>query len=513
MDITIYTTSLAVFVCTFVLRSSPLFFIKEYKGTDRFSHLYYINVIRESKHHIPKKTDQILTSGFLGYPMLLHWILSFFDEGTVKKIEPYLGSLWDSLHATLLFISSIYIFSTIYDLNSAISMSLLACVIFVFTPAFMKPGARTFSISARPVGGLLVSISLITAILFTQIDNNIYALISIFSASLVFLSSKFSAQALFFISLGLGILTLNIFSFFIPILAFLLAIAISKGQYLTVLRGHIRYLHFYSKYIQFHHNRLLPVPLNTLFWDLINRTITIKDLLKEVGKRPTFRLLIFVPYLLVFFIGFYSVGFSKYPIINYLVFWAITPLFLFALFNNRYLKFLGEPDRYMEYGIFPISLYIAFVVASNQYLYYILAATILFSIGIIIFNTLVIVKFTSINEKLGIVKSELVEYLNSTSEIFRTLPIPLVLGKEIVYKTKHKAVVFMGNMGTSKESREEFKLLVPDEYPYISKELDKIIDYFKCNALIVDKEMAGNYDFSTYDKIFENDGYLVYRTY
>lgn len=509
--------SIIISLTTFFIRAIYRILNKGDRSSDAWAHLYFIDLIRKNGHRPPSKITQFLTTGFLGYPIFVHWLLSFFDKRTTEKIEPFFGALVDSIHNLFLFSASIFLFEKQMRVAQYGSVAFIASMIFAVTPMLVKSGARVFSISMRPVGGLLFSITTFFLFEFYWTNDFRFLVGAVLIASFIFLSSKFAVQVLvifyFFFTLIKGTTLL-----LVVLAGFLLALLFSLGQYLRVFKGHINHLSFYAKTLQFKHPLITHLTSAKKRRNVSIIKEKLSDLILLVQRTPTLKMMAYAPFLFLWIISLvYERMYADYIFFD-LSLWVLIPIVACLFFSIKYMRFLGEPERYMEYSIFPLSILSAYCIARSPLCSLIAIPTTALSFVVIFYNYRLGLKNGSRSrEKRLRLEKEMIDCLKSKT-ISNILPIPQVLGHKIAYLTHHNVLAFSGNLASTPESQREFNLLFPITYPMINTDLERIVNLYRIDLIVVEKKSIyyygfhGKYDFSKFSKELENDSYAVYGT-
>jgi hypothetical protein len=175
---------------------------------------FFLNKIKDPNY----LSDEVL------YPKLFDQTIRFFvragkfvDGRNTNRFSIVLDAITASI--IYLFVRSQYI----------TEIALLTILLFLTTPSVVKQGS---TLSARSFGLLLVSTALLCVTL--PFPWNWIAIVPI---AMTLLAHRLSAQTLFVIFVGLSILKIQLFLIFIT--GFLLAILVSRGEYVKILRAHI----------------------------------------------------------------------------------------------------------------------------------------------------------------------------------------------------------------------------------------------------------------------------------
>ncbi len=314
---------------------------------DTWYYLLVADKIRKSKR-LPKKVDHFLFDGDYDYPPILPKMLSLVPKRKLEKYGWVFSPSVELLHMLLLFIVAQWV-------TGNLVISLMAMGIYAVTPILVW---EFTTLNSRSLGSLFFSACVVSLLAFSAGVGVYFLIPAILFGATVLLTHKMATQTLFFL-----LAFFSIWEGSLLYLAFLglvvgLAVLVSKGFYLKILKSHYTILNFWRKNIS------SLSKFDAYF-------------LKKEGKkkRSVFRRLLALPrcrkiYLyqvmnlwvlllvisLVFFGGqSYLAGFSEK-----LMVWGV---FIFGLFLlTTYIppiQFLGEGERYFEYGALPISVVVS----------------------------------------------------------------------------------------------------------------------------------------------------------
>jgi hypothetical protein len=216
----------------------------------------------------------------------------------------------------------------------------------------------------RPLGLLFYTIGLCMAVIYPQ-NLFLFTAIAVLTA-LICLTHKFATQALVFGFVPYALIFNKPYFLLSTLLGFLLAILLSKGFYLKVLKEHYNWIYYYSLHPRREHPETklkrilgrnfwyLPIVASMIFtWVLRNEGPAYVSLLVEV------------------------------------IFWAFIPIVAALLVSIRAFSFLGEEYRYVEYGTVPTSVvFSSLLINSNAYYWFLsLACVVLCSISLYKFKS------------------------------------------------------------------------------------------------------------------------------
>ncbi|MFX1561235.1 MAG: hypothetical protein ACFFBL_11655 [Promethearchaeota archaeon] len=202
---------------------------------------FFLNKIRNPDY----MSEEVL------YPKLFDQMLRMFvregkfvDGRTTNRISIVLDIITASI--IYLFVRSSF----------TIEIALLTTLLFLITPFIVRQGS---TLSARSFGLLLASTSLLCITL--AFPWNWVAIIPI---AMTLLAHRLSSQTLFITFVGLSIMNLG--WSFIFIAGFILAILVSKGEYIAILRAHMSAVARYYRQKGYPNERLVGIGFTPTFF-------------------------------------------------------------------------------------------------------------------------------------------------------------------------------------------------------------------------------------------------------
>jgi len=331
-------------------------------GSDHYVHILYI---KKFKHEGCKFGD-LVTSYYnqenAVYPLFYHWVIAQFFFETSQKSPNKIN--------TFLFLLS-YIFFNLFCLIQFGSFTLLDylklnIVFSVFPFSYSFWNAKNRGLSPRAFGLLLGQ--LLTYLLIFYIESpSVFTYLVLFLISFVTLiGSQFSNQFLIFLSIALSIIMGSFVYLLLPLLSlgffYLLFPALTK----SFIRGQFYHKYNYAKYLApVYILQLRPSIYRDFIYDFWVRLKNFKQdkikILYYIYTNPLLELIYGFPFLwisLALLINEDS-GELATPM------WSIilSGLGMFFLTSFRPTRFLGEPQRYVEFVIPLIT--IVFVQTTN----------------------------------------------------------------------------------------------------------------------------------------------------
>ncbi len=482
------------------------------RGSDALFHLHVSEEIRNNRFRMPDTISGFIIETPFDYPALVHFLLAFVSRRGRDRIEPYFGPVVDTFQALVLFTFTFY-------LTGHYEVAFLAGFLFAFFPLLVKTDSRVYFLSPRPFGELFLSLAIMFSLLFVWFGSLGSILLAMFFLSIVYLSSKFGIQAALFLYITMSILLLNYALIMIFLGGLLLAIVISRGYYLKLLSGQIRHSSYFRRIGVGRHSWTRQVSGIERMKSAV-RTRSLKEIAVTLLKNPVVYSFAYSPLLVVLLLLF-AVRFDSVignSVLYPLFVWSLASFVAVLLVSAKPLRFLGEAERYLEYGALPICVFVsmmAFQVGAT-YLWTILVLVVAYSIV-----------FMALNYRISVAEfverpppvsdtNELLAKLNTTPKS-RIICIPTQISYDVAYSTGHKALYWGGNIPLEPFSTTEFIVIFKDEYPFPNPDLDLLIKEYSINRIVFWKESMDRappgyqYDFTLFDLEFENASYVLYR--
>lgn len=453
-------------------------------GRDAAAHLLFAVDIQNNNHRIPDHPSSVATGGVYSYPFLLHWVLSFLSPTSLLAINRWFPAVADTC-ITLLFLA-LYLTGTISSTGF-----LLLFTLFIFTPEFLRPRrADSIGVSARKPGLFLTTASLLSFVAWTNGSDLVFLAFAILFAAFVFLTSKFSLQALTFISIVMAA-TGQLVVLLLLGGGLILALVISGGVYWRVLWGHVGHLLEYARNQQFKIPNTDPAN-RLLAFDDFRDVGSIQDLVEAGYHSAIVRPLTNNPYLLGI-VGAYLLYIpagNSLPVDAVYIAWISGGLLAFVLTSLPYLKFLGQADRYLEYvflpsGILLVQTYHKFnIIFGALILAIILIGLGMLAVSFYFYYTLLYDReteaaFDDVVQVMGGLESAVV------------VVQPFWRAREVAWNSGHTVVDFVMNGGSTPAVTAERDRLCPNTYAFVTGEVDWLAEMYDPDWVLFDVGRLG----------------------
>ena len=329
-------------------------------GSDHPIHVRVIKMIKQNGYKYSIKDVFTFDEYATYYPFLYHWILScFFYKTAINKphfIQWAINFLKLISFNVFLYSLSFHYFFNDYD------YFILNFVYLTFPFSYSFWNAKNTGLSARGLGLLLGQIYvyglyhyLLYNSEFTYVFLITISFLVILSSMMAFQFIVLSAPLLSLIFYKAEVITIPIISYFI---FFILFNKQAKKHFVGVLNYYKNYSNYYAEIFIFKYRPNIYRDFIKDFWaKFSDQKIKLVDKIKYIFLNPLIELIHGFPYLIIFL--FFIKG--EYGLIEVKIIGSI--LFLFFLITLNPFRFLGEPQRYIEF-IIPI-ITIIFVVKTT----------------------------------------------------------------------------------------------------------------------------------------------------
>jgi hypothetical protein len=445
-------------------------------------------------------------------------VLAFFPQSWHLEIERWISAAFDTLNSQVVYLFSVYYLLHVNYQGEPARMALWISVLFVFSPALTSVGTgpRAYQGTARTFGELLFMLSMSCSIVYFFEGILTFLFLGGFFGGLLLLTSKFGAQVLVFFNIILFLYFRDITWVIVPAMSFLCAFLFSWGHYKEIAAGHVEHCQYYRKaiskrfYMVSEKNRLADLKnvIHDFYQDyyraartlLMNNTYTLLLL-----KNPQ---LFYVLFLVV--ANALALGKEE----KLLLVWTGAGLLAFLITSLKPFLFLGEADRYVEYGLLPQFILIGIAENIFPFTYYILGYEVILYIA---FVSIFIHQYSQKAKDLSEFK-EMASFIRSDNSIQRILPIYLNDAIQLAYESGKGIAHFPGNFRDRFFPVSEFLSFYGKVYPFPDEDLCALMKYYKYDVIYFsDNDMRKarqydlKYDVSEWTNLFSNEKYTVLK--
>lgn len=333
---------------------------KRIHGFDVYGHRFVIECTRNLHHRfdLPIQTRRYgRPVDDFSYPKFYHAIASLFPARSFPLLDRFMGPVLDGMFSILLY-------AVILDASGEQQTAVWMTLVFIFTPAFsalISLGPRMSSFTPRGFSEIITNIYWLAFVRFAAAPHLGWFGLAVLCGAIIFWSSKFSLQALAFITLALCIFSFSLLPLLVFAASFALAMLIARKVVWLSLRQQYDHLKWYC--IQNLKGQMTISDRNSL--SAISTAIRAKQLRTLVNL-----LLVHNSYFIAVVrfpmavIALYLVsqelltGRSGIPagLTEGLILAGFT---IFLLSSLKWLLFIGEAERYLNHILIAILLYSA----------------------------------------------------------------------------------------------------------------------------------------------------------
>lgn len=341
-------------------------------GSDHYYHSLLINLIRRNRFRFATKHTNFINENIVSYPQLLHWLFSFFSDRFIFAFSPFLGLFFQVIQILgfWFFLVCLNRFQVVQLSGMQISLAVFA---FSFIPyTYFVSNAKNTGLSARGMGLFFGQVLLYGFVLKENLSPLLFYALTGITGLLIILSSQFATQFLVFFSVIFSLVSLDFAPFISLLLSFVSLFVLFPKYGRNMMLGQWRHKVLYSKYLaSIYILKKRPSVWLDLFVEIPSQFILL--LKKRVDKlktdhwnyifdNPVIIGVFFIPALLVFL---FSKAMGVPGHFSELIFCS---LIIYLLTTLKPLRFLGEPERYLEF-VFPLLVInVVLLLSVNQFI-------------------------------------------------------------------------------------------------------------------------------------------------
>lgn len=519
---TVGSAMVLVAAVTAALRMVPGL-VWRFRGMDAGAHLMIRRQIRRNRMRLSMNNWPLLLDERINYPWGFHWGLALLPESWLRRWPPLSSAISDTLHAILVVWLAATLAPGVSSGIDPVAAALLAGMLFASAPALLVVGfgPRAYEVTPRPFGEFLYTLAITAALIHLNEGRAIGAVAAVVAGGLLLLSSKFGAQVLLFCIPTMAVAMADLRLLLLLPLSLASAMLLSAGAYRWVLEAQVMHLGFYRRRLQYEHPvlqsrnrgrdllragwRLLRSPGGAEEWRTFIRLAEGHTFLQFLLRNVLWCGVIALLALSVF--PAWSGGMRAWQVA--LVSWAASPLIPFVVASLRNFRFLGEAERYPEFGLAPVSILAAIGLLSidSSSRDWLLAAYLCTLLPAFIY-TYSRLRWNS--RKLdGDSLDELTDWLRSRPAGTVMMSLPWHLAFQVMGDVDHR---YVAGVDAARWCRDYDQLF--ERYPWLATDLSRWRAEFGAELVVVDRpalDKAGiKYPLDRMEPAFENDRFQVY---
>lgn len=328
--------ALGIALAGFALQVWPRL-INRYFGIDTWRFTLLADYIRTHKKLPESLPDTYIVPGSVDNPPLLPWLLSHLPKQWLDRNQGFVSPAFDVI-ASL----------TVYAMGVSASGSPIgghyAQMVYLLIPVVPLEASN---LSLRTLGSLTFTWSMLMVQCYALHPAWWTFLLGVAGVALLAMTHRMAMQVLFFTLFWMAMATRNVDPLLVFACGLLVTVFATRGLYLRYLRGHLLMISFWMYNIKnrlAHQVRGNPTA-ERKHTDFVRR---IEHLIWTIPVAP---FLAVNPWILYAFCAVFSLpagGGDSW--MEMYTLWAVTLFFLGVLFNLPLLRFLGEGQRYLEFG-------------------------------------------------------------------------------------------------------------------------------------------------------------------
>lgn len=333
---------------------------------DSAYHMLLRRELRRRGLRMPDRVPAMLLEDRQSYPWLYHQMIALLPDRWLARLPSLPSAIADAGLGGITLALAAWIAPRAGGAVDPTSLALVSGVLFATSPALLVAGIgpRAHDVTPRPFGELWVAAALaLTGVWHADGSVTAFALGAL-AGGAALLTSKFAAQALLFMVPVMAMVVRDASVLLLLPGAVLLALVVSAGRYRHVLRAQVAHLGLYRRRLQ--HEHVMLADRND--WGGLARAVVrmlrSRDRASRVeaarlAEHNTWLQFLLRNMLLVL-LAAALLAFGMPAGVGtgdaagwWLLAWAAAPLVPFVLTSLRGWRFLGEAERYPEYGVVP----------------------------------------------------------------------------------------------------------------------------------------------------------------
>jgi hypothetical protein len=472
--------------------------INRYFGIDTWRFTLLADYIRTEKKLPESLPHKYLVPGSVDNPPLLPWLCSLLPKDWLDRNQGLISPAFDV-------IQSLTVYCMGYAASGQALGGHLAQVVYLLTPVVPLEASN---LSLRTLGSLIFTWAMLAVQAYALHPGILTFILGVAGVMLLSMTHRMAMQVFFFTLFWMAMVTDDVHVLLVFAVGMLATVFATRGLYLRYLRGHMLMICFWMYNIKnrlAHQVRGNPTK-ERQHTDFVRR---IEYLIWNVPVAP---FLAVNPWILYAFCAVFSaLPQGADPWMRIFVLWSVTLFFLGILFNLRLLRFLGEGQRYLEFGTSAAAAAAGTMIlkfqaepglwAGANYFPWIVGAA---CFGLVIFFQ---IKLVVRNPDKSITPAlwAAINHLNNRPDEVRVACLPHGLADALAYFLKNGRVLLSDNSVGVWE--------LADWFPLITKPLIEIADKYGLNAFLVSTNFVKpeEIDLPGFKVGFTQDNLMIYE--
>lgn len=494
------------------------------RGMDAGAHLLLRRHIRTHGMRLTMQDWPLVLDERHTYPWAYHWLLALLPESWLHRVPPLPTAICDTAHALVIVLLAAHVAPHVEPAIVPAVAGLGAGLLFATAPALLVVGfgPRAYEVTPRPFGELVFTVLVIGALLYLVEGRPAGLLVAAGAGGLLLLSSKFAAQVLLFTVPLMALLMRDARILLLLPVALAVALAASAGGYWWILRTQILHLSHYRRRVQYDHPALASRNRGRALLGAFARCLRVPQdpaarmNLARLAEGHTLLQFVLRNVLWIGVVAFAAAGvFGEWTALGngwkaWLCAWAVAPIGPFLLTSLKHFRFLGEAERYPEYGLTPVAVLgaIGLVLLPGGLRTGLLALYVLTAVPAFVYT---VARLRWNHRRLTAPElDQLACYLASAPEGAIVVPLPWHLAFHLAPDVSVRFVAAMDAGVWCRDYDEIFAI-----YPWILPDVARWQERWGASLVVVDRSAMSSdevpmYDFGGFELLFDTGRYQVF---
>lgn len=493
-----------------------LFYRKDINtGSDHAIHISIINRIKSQGNRILKDYIHGFNQKHVFYPQLYHLILSFLPKNIYEK-KYFLINIFIKIIEILLF--NVFLYSLHNHIRFEEKFFILSNIVFhVFPFNYSVWNAKNKGLSARSIGVVLSNVFIYLVIFYSIEFNYIFLIFIIITTIIIILTSMMSTQFVFLTSPILALTFGRIELVLTPLASLFIIYMISPAYTKNFIIGNFyfrkNYALFTSKIFGLKERYSVWRDLVLDIWLKLKNETNIYKAIYYASKNPFIEVVYGMPFLFFVFYFFpFNPEYSSNTICVSMFKIILNASIVFLLTSFRFSRFLGEPQRYLEF-VFPL-ITVLFVLVTPKEI----------TIVLIFFSLLTILTYLYYYKKTNIVQLSVSKSKELSLKILEKFKVDCIVAsndyQQLKFAQENNFRILKPDMTINYKNSAEYNINFMNDYQIISPyAIRNYINEYCPEILILNTDL---YDLeillktipnfkSFYKKTFKFKNFIVYK--
>lgn len=331
--------AVAIALAGFLLEVWPRL-LNRYFGIDTWRFALLADAIRRHGRYPDSVPEKYLVPGSVDNPPFLPFVCSLFPKDWLDRNQGLISPAFDVLQSLTVYVLG-------YAVTGAPVGGHLAQILYLLTPVVPLEASN---LSLRTPGSLIFLWAMLAVQAYALYPGVWTFLLGVAGVTLLTFTHRMAVQVLFFGLIGFTIIDNTSRYLLVFLVGVLFSIFAFKGAYLKYLRGQLLLIAFWMYNI---HNRLAHQVRGNPTKEK-QHTDFVRRIEYLIWKIPVLPFLAVNPWAIYAFVAVclpdYGAMAAVSPWFSVVVKWSVVLFVLGILFNTKYMRFLGEGQRYLEYA-------------------------------------------------------------------------------------------------------------------------------------------------------------------